>query len=229
MDDVRRLRFLIPPFFLIASLLWGLYLDPTRSLCDFLPNGCSVTDAGTIIGVLAGGGIVVISLGFLIGAVSIVLLRILFQIFRLRWFNPLLRCFLGFEPARETSYEAAVSAEALRRLSRQIRVADELNNEQVLFTVVTFVYDVLHKQSPEIHEWLLRRSTSFAISIHSCVALVTAHLLAYILFAIAQNWQWYASTLIVVLVLFINGILSWREVMGMTNFQALRNIEGAEV
>ena len=219
MDDVRRLRFLIPPFFLISSLLWGLYLDRNRTLCDFLPNGCSFKDAGTIIGVLAGGGIFVISLGFLIGAVSIVLLRLLFQMFRLTCFNRLLRCFLGFEPTRETSYEAAVSAEALRRLSRQIRVADEFNKEQVLFTVVTFVHDVLRKRSPGIQDWLLRRSTSFFISMHSCVALVFALLLAYIL-AIAQNWQWYSSTLVVILFLFINGILSWRETMVMTNFQA---------
>jgi len=34
MDPERTIRFLYPPLFLIASLLWGLWLDTAKSLGD---------------------------------------------------------------------------------------------------------------------------------------------------------------------------------------------------
>jgi len=64
-DQERQIRFLYPPFFLLASLLWGLYLDPNRCLSDILPTTSFPAEASKILGLIAGGGIFIIAAGFL--------------------------------------------------------------------------------------------------------------------------------------------------------------------
>ncbi len=70
MDQDRQIRFLIPPFFLFASLLWGAHLghlDISRVL--------KFENAKEILGVLAATAVAVIPVGFLVSAISVLLLR----------------------------------------------------------------------------------------------------------------------------------------------------------
>jgi hypothetical protein len=66
MDEDRRIRFLIPPLLFVASLLLGAFVDQsTRDL---------------IVKVFAGGGIVVVVVGYLIGTFTYFILRLVFYI-----------------------------------------------------------------------------------------------------------------------------------------------------
>lgn len=55
MDQERQVRFLYPPFFFVMSLLFGLILDPSRSLSDIVPAlKTSTSDSIEILGAAGG-------------------------------------------------------------------------------------------------------------------------------------------------------------------------------
>lgn len=65
MDEGRRIRFPIPPLFLVASLSWGFACDPCTALDDIITRlNLQSLDTGDVLGLLAGGGVVVVTLGF---------------------------------------------------------------------------------------------------------------------------------------------------------------------
>jgi len=79
MDNDRRIRFIVPPLFLLASLLWGACVDPAigwAGLHDLLPEDFLRTlDTVELLGLLAGGGLVLFPLGYIIGTLAYVVLR----------------------------------------------------------------------------------------------------------------------------------------------------------
>jgi len=218
MDQARQIRFLIPPLLLFTSFLWGLYLDSCRDFSDFLPTDWSTKEVGGIIGIITGGSIFVVALGFIIGTVSIVISR-LFVVICPLW---LLQVILGFPPARVRHYEAVVSEQGLRAIWNQLRINLAFDVRQTFYAVVTFDHDLLRGQAQGIHEWLLRRWTSFNISIHSSIGLV--FLLACGIWFLGWEWKWWLPNLIAVIFLIVNGIISWRETMRMIFFQSFRDI-----
>src|SRR5438132_10290693 len=72
MDQDRQIRFLIPPFFLYASLLSAALIDP-RLRTYIMPKLGSLKDFLPLITVAA---VVTIPLGFTIGTITILLLRL---------------------------------------------------------------------------------------------------------------------------------------------------------
>ena len=79
MDEERRIRFLIPPLLLIGSLLWGIFCDPDRSLQNL--TGLRPDELGSMLGLLAGGGVIVVTFGFLLGTITLFFLRTGFRVF----------------------------------------------------------------------------------------------------------------------------------------------------
>ncbi len=198
MDQNREIRFLIPPFFLLASLLLGAFLD--LSIRPNVEKLLTLDSAERVLGVLAAGSVAVIPLGFLIGSISVFLVRI----------------FFGF---KRSNYEATLSDDCLKRIWAQLNTDQKFNQKLTFYAAATFDHEVLDKG---IHEWIMRRWNSFNVSIHSCTALLLAHLFGGV-FLIGQDPRWLLLTFVLVLILFANGATAWRETMGMLDFQSHRS------
>lgn len=61
MDEPRQIRFLVPPFFFFAALLWGAHLDPQVELANLLDPD----SLGALLGTVAAITIFVIPLAIL--------------------------------------------------------------------------------------------------------------------------------------------------------------------
>src|SRR5260370_24667605 len=81
MDEGKGISFRIPPVLFIASLLLGaLSAPPTRDLIIQFYKTDSSNWPKLLIGLIAGGGIVIVAAGYLIGTVTHFLARSLFFI-----------------------------------------------------------------------------------------------------------------------------------------------------
>jgi len=72
MDQDRQIRFVIPPFFLLGSMLWGAFVGSV----DLSPLVAPDT-AKELLGLLAATAVAILPLGFLISTISILLIRLL--------------------------------------------------------------------------------------------------------------------------------------------------------
>lgn len=188
----RQIRFAIPPFFLFASLLWGAHLAG----CDLSP--LFKKDA---LGLLAASAAAVVPIGFLIGAVSVAVLKLIAKI------------------AQVSTYEAVLSDACLDRIWGQLRSTQAKRHKSVtLFVAATFDHELL---ATGIHTWLLRRWNSFNVAAHSIVALWLAHFAAR-MFHMPQVCRWWTSTVILSALLFVTALEAWRETMKMIEFQSYR-------
>jgi hypothetical protein len=191
MDLDRQIRFAIPPFFLFASLLWGAHLAG----CDLSPF--FKKDA---LGLLAASAAAIVPIGFLIGTISVAVLRLIAKI------------------AGRPTYEAVLSDASLERIWGQLQSAQARDKNVTLFAAATFDHELL---AAGIHTWLLRRWNSFNVASHSFVALWLAHVAA-LMFHMPQVFWWWVSTVILNALLLVTALNAWRETMKMVEFQSYR-------
>ncbi len=201
MDKDRQIRFLYPPFFFLASLLWGLYLDPAKSLSDFIPAAGSSVKTDALITTIIGGGVAILVLGFLIGTITVSGLRFGFFLFARRHF------------------EVVVSKAAFERIRQQVIPSlTPLDRRQRFCSAVTFDHELISKG---VHQWLIRRWSAFHVSANSVVALILAPIAgSHLNISVGCDWGW--TTAIICIILLINAILAWRETMNMIDFQSHR-------
>ena len=195
MDEERAIRFAIPPFFLIGWLLCGAYL-----------GGCNLSSIFTLgmtkelLGVLAATAVVFVPLGYLIGTVSVKILRLLALV------------------SRTPSYEIKLSHSALERIWGQLGSNRLMDKRQTIYAGFTFDHELLN---PGVHKWIVRRWNAFYVAANSIVALLLAHDFAPFL-SIPQTCKWWASTAILASMLFVQALCTWRETMRMIEFQSHR-------
>lgn len=203
MNPERQIRFLYPPLFLLASLAWGLYLDPNKCLNDLLPPELSPSSPETLLGLIAAGGVGVLAFGFLIGTVSVASLRILFFVF-----------------AWGRHYEAAFTKPLYTVYSTVFAMPGTPQKADALYIAATFD----HVELPEdMHDWLLRRWNAFNIAIHSVVGLGLALLIGWRLgITLSTEWKW-TSAAVAGLFLF-TGAVAWWETNNMFAFQVRRAV-----
>jgi len=199
LDQDRAIRFAIPPFFLFASLLWGAHLGGCDLSSIFKPE-----IAKEWLGLLAAAAVAVVPVGFLISAISVILLRVMALI------------------TRTPTYEAKLCDSTLDRIWKQLESTQAKDKKLTLYATATFDHELL---ATGIHTWLLRRWNSFNVAAHSIVALLLAHVFAPI-FSVAQGRKWWVSTAALVALLFVNAFCAWRETMRMIEFQSYRRQKG---
>ena len=102
MDQDRQIRLAIPPFFLLASLLWGAYLGSLDLLSLLKPD-----TAKEVLGLVAAAAVAILPVGFLISTISVVLLSVLAAIFR------------------KPTYEAVLDNDTLGRIWPKLHSAQE--------------------------------------------------------------------------------------------------------
>lgn len=206
MDQNRQIRFLIPPFFLFSSLLWGIYWSDSVHLRwhDMMQDGLL-----TYIGIAVAS---TLPLGFLIGTITVLLLKIFSLI-------------LG------QYYETITSKGTFEKMSKgintnvskiELEYFRRLKMMRIRFnTVVIFDHEILYNNSKGTHEWLIRRWSAVNISFSSIIALFLA-LVTGLILEIPVTPLWKNSTYIMALLLFITGIFAWRDIYKMFEFQSCR-------
>lgn len=204
MDQVRQIRFLIPPFILFVSLIWGVFWsDPNHILwSEFLGSN-----------LLAKVGILLTSTlpaGYLIGLFKVFILKFLF-------------C------RSPHSYECHISIETLKLMSQEANISfnedkfEAYNNKDRKriehFTQVMFDHGLIYNKYKGVHEWMVRRWSSFNISIDSVIALLLA-LIFGLIFKIHLSIVWIAFSVILCLGFIVMAYWSYNDTMKMNEFQA---------
>jgi hypothetical protein len=194
MDKTREIRFLMPPFIMAASMFWGKYIY-NWSLPSIPPQYNSA--AGIAIFVAA-----IIPIGYMIGTLSITILRLAFWLCGGR-------CF-----------EACISQHTLARIRPMLNTTQDVNKAWMLYAVSTFDYETVPKP---VNEWIVRRWNAFHTSMSSCVALLLAHL-AGVAFDIGQSRLWGLTTGILFVLFGWNALVAWLQTMAMIEFQSYRDL-----
>lgn len=198
MDDIRRIRFFIPPFIFFLSLFWGGYLsEPT-------PPWITEYKTENLLGLVAALGVSAIPLGFLISTISIFILRLLSHLLRRR------------------TYEVSVDDDTRQRIRNRLGQVPELDRNWEFYEIASFDHGLLPNG---VNRWIARRWTTFNVSAHSCVAVLIAYVLAPLL-SISWSWGWSLSTAVVIVMLYINARISYRETMRMIEFQSHLDFKG---
>jgi len=209
MDEDRRIRFFVAPFMFLASLAWGIARDPTIGLTSLLGVELKLNELPSLIAAIASGGLALFPLGFAIGTITYVVLRLISEA----------ACFFGWG---SRSHEVHFSAPSLAAVWRTIEMPGNPDRWEAFFAGIVFDYDVLAKNHEPIHRWLFRRWNAFSISVTSTTALILSLGFGWFLgIGWRNDWHWPVVCLCVVLV--ASAILSWRDTMGMAQFMARRS------
>ena len=200
MDQVRQIRYLVAPFFFFASLLWGYYLSKGQ-----LPTFSHATNtAGNTVFEIAPLVTLIVAsffpIGFLIGALSHLLVLGFFKLWTGRYSEVFLR------------------DAAFRRVWKDSGLRHSPHRRFEFYASATFDHEILHDR---VHQWIMRVWSAFVISTHSAIALFVALLLG-LWPKIGWTWQWVVSTLIACIVLLLNARVTWRRCIEMIEFQSLR-------
>ena len=193
MDEARRIRFLVPPFFLLLSVTAGLYF----SKFDF---STIISKDYTVSELIAFGAVIgafIFPVGFLLTSLSILGLYALF----------------GFR-----TYEAVLPTDAWQRMWPLLGTILKQEDQWHLYAVATFDHELLE---PAIHEWLQRRWTSFNLSVHSFTAVLVAHFVVF-LEAIDETWPWGLMTVVLLVIFGATASIAWNQTMRMLEFQTSR-------
>jgi hypothetical protein len=169
MDPLRKIRFIIAPFFFYAVLAFVLYWSS---------HGDNIfsesPDPKLLAAVLSAIIISILPLGFLIGTISITFLRLIFY--------PLSGC----------DYELSISTDPVKRRDFMRRIWTEISFTSPMYTMdqsqldhiffssgITFDHESIRKKREGVHEWLIRRWSAFNINCHCIVAIILANIFIF--------------------------------------------------
>ncbi|MBI4828440.1 MAG: hypothetical protein HY804_06470 [Nitrospinae bacterium] len=215
MDKEREIRLLIPPIFFFASLYLGIAANPGKSVAEVIPAFPASADniwpnaVVGIIEVLAGGSLLLLTAGYSIGGITILLLRLIYRIF--------------LKNKYKGTYEAALPKDALPRVMELIYYKKDTKmttDNEAFFAGVTLDHDILPERSERLHKWMVRRWSTFNVSANSSVSLFLSLAAGgcYGLF----TYEWYLWMVVLSLIFSLSSIHAWRGCMGMRRFQAER-------
>jgi hypothetical protein len=208
MDEDRRVRFFVSPMFFLASILWGFYRhDLLPDLSKAQPSGNWVA---SIVGIVLGASIAVFALGFLIGTVTYILLRLLALAFYARGKG-------------SGCHEVAVGGRTIDRIIDILGAKTICKRNQQLFIAVTFDHETLSKNSKGIHKWLMRRWNAFSIGSTSVVGLLLSLLIGRIAVRTNLRSEWIWPALAMCVFFGVSAFFAWRDTMRMIEFQADRH------
>jgi hypothetical protein len=247
MDEERRIRFLVSPALFVASLLIGALSDPTGEGRHFIAG--ILTDgewSKSLVGLVAGGGVVVFAGGYVFGTITVFFLRLPFLLFGRGAAKPreklgeVKQTFPGrLEHAALTfldgldermggrSHEVAFDRVSRPKILERLHVSpkdpgdagDPNDASQDLYVGAAFDFDILLNHHKGVHQWLFRRWNGFNIAANSISALALS-LPAGHLIGIPWSLTWYLSVGIFVVFLWFVMFWAWNDTMNMLSFMA---------
>lgn len=199
MDEARISRFITPSIFFLASLLLGAYLNGQICLTSF--KELSPESTALIAGVTATS---LFPLGFIITAVFIIILRFTC-------------CIFG------KSYQISLSKDALEKVWPALNLNDELEKTTAnkIYAGITFDHEILHER---VHAAVVRLWNAFNIAAASSTALILALLVRRFVLDIKWTWAWLSISVCLLLLFISVAVITWRDTMGLLEFQTYRNI-----
>lgn len=203
MDHLRQIRFVIGPFFFLGSLLCAGVLD-----CRITLGMLHELSGGGAAVLIAIAGASIFPLGFLIGGITIFLGQI--------WFDA---CKFG-------ALEFSVGDAARQGIWTTLNAGNPpANRKEDIYGGTTYELEMF---TESVMRWVDRRWNAFHASANSCTGLVLALFVAPWLFDLgARQWGGYVGlTLMLVAVLSVMARRTWRQTMGMIEFQATRITDG---
>lgn len=152
MDKDRQIRFLYPPLIFLSSISLGVWLDYPNSFSVSVSNILANANTTNVLATLLGLGSLVLVLGYLIGTVTILLLRLLFITNR---FN----------------YEFKLSKQTYEEIGKLIfkNKSDIVEKKERMYAAVVFDHSYINDR---IHGWIVRRWNSFMIASFSVIGLL---------------------------------------------------------
>jgi hypothetical protein len=197
MDRDRQIRFLYPPLIFISSIALGVWFDYPNSLSTTI--SCMLTNANTtnVLATLLGLGSLVLVLGYLIGTVTILLLRLIF--FR-----------------NEFNYEFKLSKQTYDKIGKRIfkNKKNTVEKEERMYAAVVFDHSYINDR---IHSWIVRRWNAFMIASFSVFGLIASLFLGTPL-GLSVTWGWFFTVDIFILCFVLQAWLSYRDTMRMITF-----------
>jgi hypothetical protein len=242
MDKERQIRLLIPPFFLIASLLWGAflahkldpYLHPTptetvslgnTTLQNEAPPALRANDTGKVNAVPTQQAVEAVSWKPLLSLLAVVGVSTLpvgyaigvltISFFRIvGWIISLFKV--------SWIWEIPITKEDMDTILEKLKVTDAKKAKYQLQAATIFDHVMTR---PQIHSWLLRRWNSFMISAQ-CAAALSLSLLMGPAFGIPRTCSWLMTCIGLCGFFIWNAKVSWEQARDM--FGAALEIEKAQ-
>ncbi len=197
MNNERQIRFLYPPFILIGSLLTGLGFDNCKTI-DWPFALIKINDSKDLIAIIIGGGALVLVLGYIIGTITITLLRLIFI-------------------SNKGIYEVDLKQD-FEDIGEIIlkNEKEKIKGKEKLYTFATFDHGFL---SDNIHRWIQRRWSSFHTSANAVTSLVLSFIIGLIVDI--NIWTPWTPILVILTIMYIyHGHRARKETIEMISFQA---------
>jgi len=201
MDKDRQIRFLYPPLIFLGSIALGIYLDNSITLKTLIDKFPDIDTSLNIVLAILGAGSLVLLLGYLLGTVTVFLLKVIFK---------LLGNGFNYEEWLSDKYYSKIGEIILIDKNQIIQKKDRL------YAVSTFDHEFI---STGVHLWLVRRWNAFFISISSTVAIISSLMIGILALRISFNICWLIVAIIFSLLLGWLGYHSWNQSMRMIEFQ----------
>jgi uncharacterized membrane protein YbhN (UPF0104 family) len=201
MDDARVTRFITPSAFFLASLFLGAWLadDPRwlQVLKDISPESVAMIAGATAAALFP--------LGFVITAVLTIVLRVAFWLI-------------------SKTYQISLSEAAWEKVWSTLDVTDAVKRTRAneVPAAVSFDHEILHEG---VHAAAVRLWSAFNIAAASCTALILA-LLVGLALHIKWTCAWLGLTGVLFVVLISVAVMTWRDHMGLLEFQSQRIKDG---
>lgn len=195
MDFIRHGRYVIPSFLFFLSLL---------SLWSASGPDIETVTAKELTVAIAVLGAATLPLGFFIGGVSVLILRLIFFVGTLGDWN----------------YEVRVSEGAWGKISEFLGTPFQRSERVVAGSAFQL------ELPDNVFLWIDRRWNAFNVYINSLVAIALAYLCGAFALGFHPTVVWTAAFLLIALVAIMLAIGTWRSVMAMTELQARRVTHG---
>jgi MFS family permease len=198
MDKDRQIRFLYPPLIFLSSITLGVWLDYPNELSGKISDLFSNQNTTSIVVALLGVGSLILVLGYLIGTITILLLRLLFA-------------------KNEFNYEFKLSDQTYKKIGKLIlkNQNDHVEKKERMYAAVVFDHSYISKNT---HRWIVRRWNAFLIASFSVVGLICSVLFGWLVLEISPTWGWLLTVIVFITCFILQGSLSWIETMRMVAF-----------
>lgn len=205
MDKDRQIRFLYPPLIFLSSIALGIWFDNSDVLRNAISNFIKESNNTNITIALLGAGSLVLVLGFLLGTLTVFILRFFFL--GNRW-----------------SYEVKLSEKSYQEIGKIILKDenDSIKKKDRLYAGIIFDHGFIPKN---VHQWIIRRWNAFFISSSSTLALLSSLVIGRLL-NISISYNWLLVTVSLMIIFITQSCFSWKETMKMIEFMI--RIKGSE-
>jgi small-conductance mechanosensitive channel len=194
MDKERQIRFLYPPLIFLSSIVLGIASDKPGTVANAILDFIKKEINSNIVIEILGATSIILLIGFLLGTITVLFLRLLF-------------CWNRF------NYEFYLKQTIYDKIGKQIG-AGKIEKKDRMFAGVVFDHGHI---TENIHRWIIRRWNAFFIATSSTIALALSLLFGKIL-KLDFHPYWYKPVILFIVFFIIQAFTSWKDTMRMIAF-----------